>query len=83
MSEEVFNKFIDQYGKQLSPDTRSLIIDHMEMVEYPKKKVLVKAEERHPFAYYMLRGAARSFYLKDGIEVNTWFALEDEVIGSL
>jgi hypothetical protein len=31
----------------------------------------------------MLRGAARSFYLKDGIEVNTWFALEDEVIGSL
>lgn len=83
MSDLVLNKFIDQYGKRLSPETRALVVDHMEIVEYPKKQVLVKAGERHPFAYYMLKGAARSFYLKDGIEINTWFALEHEVIGSL
>jgi CRP-like cAMP-binding protein len=83
MTEDVFTTFIDQYGKQLSVQTRSLITAHMELLQFDKKHVLVKEGERHPFAYFMIKGAARSFYLKDGIDINTWFALENEVIGSL
>jgi len=29
------------------------------------------------------KGAARVFYIKDGKEVNTWFGLENELIGSI
>lgn len=30
-----------------------------------------------------MKGAVRSYYLKDGVEVNTWFAFENEMVGSL
>jgi CRP-like cAMP-binding protein len=31
----------------------------------------------------VIKGAVRSYYLKDGVEVNTWFALENDMVGSL
>jgi CRP-like cAMP-binding protein len=75
--------FISKYSNRLSEVPRDLIMQALQITELRKKHVLIKTGERHPYAYFMVRGAARSYYLKDGIEVNTWFALEHDIIGSL
>lgn len=55
---------------------------HLSLVEKKKGQVLVRQGRQHPFAYILLKGAARSFYHKDGVEVNTWFAFEGDSVGS-
>lgn len=77
--------FLEQYcdGMVLTTDTLSELENHMTVVKYAKDKILLTENQTHDYAYYILQGAARSYYLKDGIEVNTWFAFEGEVIGSL
>lgn len=58
------------------------IIQHLSVVKQAKGHSLIREGSTHPFAYFLLQGAARSFYLKDGTEVNTWFAFENETVGS-
>ena len=52
-------------------------------VSYPRGHVLIRPDRPQGFVYYILAGASRSYYLKDGQEVNTWFAFEGEMAGSL
>ncbi len=83
MSQRVAEAFIDKYSNRVSDVTRDLITQALQTSELKKKHILIKTGERHPYAYFMVRGSARSYYLKDGIEINTWFALENDIIGSL
>ena len=55
---------------------------HLSVVDKAKGEVLIQEGSTHPYAYFLLEGAARSFYLKDGTEVNIWFAFENETVGS-
>jgi CRP-like cAMP-binding protein len=79
------NKFIDYYAtdQQLTQDTRTSISSHLSVVDLSKNQILIKENRRHDYAYFVIKGAVRSYYLKDGIEVNTWFAFENEIVGSL
>ncbi|WPR77629.1 Crp/Fnr family transcriptional regulator [Algoriphagus sp. NG3] len=61
----------------------SLIIPHMELIKLAKKHVIIHENQKNRFGYFIIKGAARSFYLQNGVEVNTWFAFEGEVVGSL
>lgn len=80
-----YEKFVSQYLPPLLSD--ATIIDeltrHFSLTEYNRKHVLIQENQRHNFAYYILKGAVRSYYLKDGTEVNTWFAFENDIVGSL
>ncbi|MCI4647146.1 Crp/Fnr family transcriptional regulator [Phaeodactylibacter sp.] len=53
------------------------------VVQYPKKALLIEEGQYARKAYYMISGAARSYYLQDGIEVCTWFAFEEDLLGNL
>jgi CRP-like cAMP-binding protein len=78
-------QFILQYslGFTISEGTIGELTKHLSISEHAKNHVLLKENQRHDFAYFVIKGAARSYYLKDGTEVNTWFAFENELIGSL
>jgi CRP-like cAMP-binding protein len=78
-------EFIRQYSQGFTLDQKNIdeLAQHFVIVNYPKYHTLLREQEKHEYAYYILQGAARSYYLKDGTEVNTWFAFEQEMIGSL
>ena len=81
----LFNTFLAHFATQqaLSKPTRVELCRHLAILNLKKKSVLIRENQRHDFAYFVLKGAVRSYYLKDGVEVNTWFALENEMVGSL
>jgi CRP/FNR family transcriptional regulator, anaerobic regulatory protein len=81
----LFNSFIDHFSanQQLTDKTKAEICKHLSILQLDKKHILIKENQRHDFAYFVIKGAVRSYYLKDGIEVNTWFALENDTVGSL
>ncbi len=83
--ETVFNTFLDYFAtnQQLSENTKIEIVNHLAILNLDKKHVLIKENNRHDFAYFVIKGAVRSYYLKDGVEVNTWFAFENDLVGSL
>ena len=81
----LFKSFIDYFAtnQKLSENTKAEICSHLSILNLGKKYVLIKENQRHDFAYFVVKGAVRSYYLKDGVEVNTWFALENDMVGSL
>ena len=81
----LFQPFLDHFSKNLplSDQTKVEIGRHLEILNLNKRHLLIQENQRHDFAYFVIKGAVRSFYLKDGIEVNTWFALENDMVGSL
>ncbi len=81
----LFKSFIDHFStnQQLTELTKVEICNHLSILNLNKKHILIKENQKHDFAYFVIRGAVRSYYLKDGIEVNTWFALENDIVGSL
>lgn len=83
--DNLIRPFIEQYGHGMLMTTSTFreLEKHMTVVRCEKDKVLLTENQKHDYAYYVIQGAARSYYLKDGIEVNTWFAFEGDVIGSL
>jgi CRP-like cAMP-binding protein len=81
----IFKTFIDHFAtnQKLSENTIAEICNHLSVLNLDKKHVLIKENQRHDFAYFVVKGAVRSYYLKDGVEVNTWFAFEKDMVGSL
>jgi len=81
----LLKKFIDHFStdQHLSEQTIAEIGNHLAIVNLKKKHILIRENQHHDFAYFVINGAVRSYYLKDGVEVNTWFALENDVVGSL
>ena len=80
-----FKNFIDHFAveQELTDETKAEICNHLSILHLNKKHVLIKENQCHDFAYFVIKGAVRSYYLKDGVEVNTWFALENDMVGSL
>ena len=83
--DSLFQPFIDHFSvnQQLSDETKAEICSYLSILNLNKRHLLIQENKRHDFAYFVIKGAVRSFYLKDGIEVNTWFALENDMVGSL
>jgi CRP-like cAMP-binding protein len=81
----LFQPFLEHFSKNLplSDQTKVEIGRHLEILNLNKRHLLIQENQRHDFAYFVIKGAVRSFYLKDGIEVITWFALENDMVGSL
>lgn len=81
----LFKNFIDHFStnQKLTDNTKVEICKLLTVVNLDKKHVIIRENQRHDFAYFVIKGAVRSYYLKDGVEVNTWFALENDMVGSL
>lgn len=83
--EIIFKTFIDHFAtnQQLSDNTKAEIVSQLAILNLDKKHILIRENQQHDFAYFVIKGAVRSYYLKDGIEINTWFAFENDMVGSL
>jgi CRP-like cAMP-binding protein len=77
---EVIKKYLS-----LHPDERPLeeIRGTLSEVYFKSGDTPIKEGGYHDFGYFILRGGARSYYLKDGKEVITWFAFENDFVASL
>jgi CRP-like cAMP-binding protein len=77
---------IEHYlGKKFSLDAASIegITAAIDRLSFQKGEKAFSENQVVNHVYFMVRGGARSYYLKDGIEVTTWFAFEGDSVGSL
>lgn len=51
--------------------------------EYPSKQLLVTEGKTAKKLYYIIKGSAKAYLLKDGKEIITWFTLENDVATSI
>jgi CRP-like cAMP-binding protein len=56
---------------------------HVQIKEYKKGDILLKAGQQANHASWILQGLVRSYYLKDGEEITTKFLCEGAVITSI
>jgi len=79
-----FNQFLNHYIDLAKYDEKEMshLNVHLLLVNLKKGDTPIKRAYRHDFAYYIVRGAARSYYTRDHLEVNTWFAFEQEIVAS-
>jgi CRP-like cAMP-binding protein len=83
--EITFKTFLDHFATNqlLSDHTKAEIVSQLTILNFDRKHILIRENQHHDFAYFVIKGAVRSYYLKDGIEINTWFAFENDMVGSL
>lgn len=81
---DTINRFVSHYAglRSASDDTLHQVKRCLSVRKLSNGDCLVREGQYHPFGYFLIAGAVRSFYLKDGTEANTWFAFEEETVGS-
>lgn len=80
---QIIDGFFENYEPKLPIKTSSLLRQHMKVLRLKKKHIILRENQIRNHAYLIIDGAAKSYYIQNGIKVNTWFAFENEVIGSL
>jgi CRP-like cAMP-binding protein len=76
--------FLKRYfNRDITHEDLMVITDNISVKAMPKGTVLIKEGEIHNYGYFLIEGLSRSFYLKNGVEVNFWFDRENNPIGSL
>ncbi|MCX2477110.1 Crp/Fnr family transcriptional regulator [Pedobacter sp. MC2016-05] len=80
--QNLFNLFDNIYP--LKDEIKSAIIANSEVIEVAKKTKILSVGERSNTIYFIVKGAARIFYLdKEGKETNTWFLFENQLLISV
>ena len=69
--------------EKIQPIELAPLLKYTSVVKKPKGQLLIKQGHRHSYSYFILEGLARVFYLKEGSEINFWFGLENEPLGSM
>ncbi|MEO0897154.1 MAG: Crp/Fnr family transcriptional regulator [Bacteroidota bacterium] len=67
----------------LGEESLNALARHSVYMKVSKQTKIISEGKRHYFSYAILQGGVKSYYLKDGKEICTWFAFENEVIGSM
>lgn len=83
-AELVVQEFLVNYLNPHQAKVSSALKACFAVLSLPKQQILWREGQYSHKAYYLVEGAARSFYLKaEGLEVCTWFAFEGELLGNL
>lgn len=67
-------------GKALADDNLQLLLDISEEKFFEKGDVLQRADYIGNYLYIIKSGAIRAFYLKEGVDVTSWFAFENHFV---
>ena len=59
----LYQRFIDHYSgsQQLTDHTKAEICNHLSILHLNKKHVLIKENQRHDFAYFVIKGVVSHF----------------------
>lgn len=82
MMQDIIQTIIAQFGP-LSPKAIDDIKKVGEIRKVPKGATLVREGEYSYELYYIVKGGARAYYLKDGKTITDWFAFENDFISSI
>jgi CRP-like cAMP-binding protein len=82
---DAVTKFLQTYlpDNPTDPATLALLRAHAQEMQVSRRTTLVEAGHTHPYVYFILAGAARSYVWYEGEMVNKWFAFEQELVGSI
>jgi len=82
MKEKIIDTICEQYAL-LSSICKSELVDIAKVLKLKKESTLVKEGEYSDKTYYIVKGCARAYYLKDGKDISDWFAFENDFISSI
>ena len=80
--DEIIASIIAEFG-QLSEEAVSDIKRVGEIRQIEKGETLVREGEYSYELYFVAKGGARAYYLKDGKTITDWFAFENDFISSI
>ena len=68
---------------EISPVLIQKLNELSDPISIAKGEKVVRSGTYTKYAYFIVKGAARSYYLKDSVEMVNWFALEGEIAVSM
>ncbi len=80
--EKIINIISDNYSK-LTVECQKELSNVSKILMLKKGETLVKEGQHSDKIYFIIKGCARAFYLKDGKDISDWFAFEMEFISSI
>lgn len=72
----------ENMGK-LSDKSKQALLGSIRKVQYPSKTLLTQQGKIADKIYFIEKGIARTFYIKDGKDITYWIALENDFVGSM
>ncbi len=75
-------KFILQQFCPVSDTTVHLIVPYLEKIQVKDKELIIKANIKCKYVYFINSGLVRSYYTGDGKEHTTWFGVEGDFVTS-
>ncbi len=78
----IINAISESYSP-LSEPCKTDIQNKSKILILEKPVVIVKEGQYADKAYFLIKGGARAFYLKDGKDISDWFAFEGDFICSI
>lgn len=82
MIDAIIDNIVAQFGV-LSSATKNDIKKCAKIRKVGKGEILVREGEYSYELYYIAKGGARAYYLKDGKTITDWFAFENDFISSI
>ena len=79
----IIHQIETNYFVQLSEDCRQDLIQSIKIKPLEKHTLLIKEGQYTNTIYFVVKGCARAYYLKDGKEITDWFAFENDFITSI
>lgn len=67
----------------LSPETETAFMDAWKTWELPKDHPLVRESTISDYIYFIHKGAARTYYIKNGKDITEWLALDQQFFLSI
>jgi CRP-like cAMP-binding protein len=68
-----FERFIP-----ISDNLKSELVNRVSLVFFPKGNLIIDASKVSSKSYYILNGLTRTFFIKEGKEINEYFSSENE-----
>ena len=79
MIDTIINQITRDYAS-LSIDTKNRFKKSLKLLELPKGSLLVEEGKYTNTLFYIYKGSAKSYHIKDGKTITDWFAFEGEFI---
>ncbi len=83
MKPETIIEHISETYSPLTADCQQAVLASTKILSLKKNSTLVREGQFSDKTFYIIRGCARAYYLKDGKDVSDWFAFENEFISSI
>ena len=83
MNKSEIKTYLKSLYSYLESNTLNEVAEFCDYLKLSKGTELIQEGKRHQFFYFITKGSIKSFYLKEGKEICTWFAFENEMASTI